>query len=778
MMSVPSCLRGDEELGSGWKSVASWMAEATAGAWQRQTSLNTMHLLDSLSIRTRGPALDVVTRVRQAVLRVELGSRRCNSPLGRLVWSSFLTEVSSSGVRAAQIVRTLRDFAYVAGYHGSIEWSTVVLRYWLLDFYCLFIDTLKYHTLWLGNLVKREVTKRKETVEGIDGYLIDSRFRRFCLQKLAKRNWRSNCLSETLQQGLKRGMPSMKDIEIDVQLLDYQLELSREKPLPHEIDWEIRRTAQELCGELLPDLTKNWLISMSAGYSSSRALMGQRGEVIRELQRLGRCSILGGFERELVGLRSCRWQLDFVYKAPDLDYHLVWRTLRERPVDELLRSRVAVIREPLKIRPITAGPSLVYALGKPYQMAMWSSLQENPVFKLTGQTVTPAALEHLCVLPDSSLDMFISGDYSGATNSMSMLATRAAWQTIWGELDERFVKPMLDAHLIELDKTTFVQKNGQLMGSPLSFPILCIVNAAVGRRSYELYSGKTLRVRDCPMLINGDDFAGRSCPEHYRIWQSLVRQIGWSLSPGKSYFSREFVQINSRTFGVTWGIDRRRSPRSGDYLRGTLDCHRPFPIFQNFFPFVNFGYLELLSKDVKQLDEASEEEIATGWEGRLNFMKLDHKTFDRQFIVAKRNLNRQVAGYLRDREYSDVRLRLDWGPGMGGLFFTDCSHCKIDHPCNEHAVRSACDLPSHMLGGSPDRSNQAYLVCDEFPLEPAERSIEPFRLRDLWKEPSRKEQYIGELGYITPLDPLEFRLSEVFSNEFVFSETELDEFEM
>jgi len=92
------------------------------------------------------------------------------------------------------------------------------------------------------------------------------------------------------------------------------------------------------------------------------------------------------------------------------------------------------------------------------------------------------------------------------------------------------------------------QRNGQLMGSPLSFPILCFINLIVYQMSLEEYLDHEVPLEDLPVLVNGDDILFRTNERHYEIWRGLVAQAGFELSVGKNYVSESFFCINSRGY--------------------------------------------------------------------------------------------------------------------------------------------------------------------------------------------------------------------------------------
>jgi len=117
------------------------------------------------------------------------------------------------------------------------------------------------------------------------------------------------------------------------------------------------------------------------------------------------------------------------------------------------------------------------------------------------------------------------------------------------------------------------QNNGQLMGSLLSFPLLCLVNMT-------LYLAATKFTRPRPnhgekdtysdVIINGDDilYIGvtytkdepdyENC-DNWSRHSSIGERLGLKMSPGKSFRSRTFAQINSCNFYCPIGnLDLKR----------------------------------------------------------------------------------------------------------------------------------------------------------------------------------------------------------------------------
>ena len=95
-------------------------------------------------------------------------------------------------------------------------------------------------------------------------------------------------------------------------------------------------------------------------------------------------------------------------------------------------------------------------------------------------------------------------------------------------------------------------RNGQLMGSPLSFPILCAINYVAYRTALKRYViakggdwSKAIRLT-MPVRVNGDDILVKCNDEFYtEYWKPAITAIGFTLSPGKNYVSDKFVTFNS-----------------------------------------------------------------------------------------------------------------------------------------------------------------------------------------------------------------------------------------
>lgn len=89
------------------------------------------------------------------------------------------------------------------------------------------------------------------------------------------------------------------------------------------------------------------------------------------------------------------------------------------------------------------------------------------------------------------------------------------------------------------------------MGSIMSFPVLCIVNAAICRWAMEVSDGRRLWLNECRLLINGDDCVFPITMKGREAWRRIASMSGMKESVGKCYYSKEFLNVNSTTFYLT-----------------------------------------------------------------------------------------------------------------------------------------------------------------------------------------------------------------------------------
>jgi len=233
---------------------------------------------------------------------------------------------------------------------------------------------------------------------------------------------------------------------------------------------------------------------------------------------------------------------------------------------------VSAVLEPLKCRLITKGDAMPYYYSKFYQKQLWRHLNIFPQFALTGRPVREEDLYDLVRRADTlGLDFpdWVSGDYSAATDKLKIDYTKAAFEASLkksrlGEEEKGFLRAVLYEQELHYPKKyeekggldPVRQETGQLMGSTLSFPILCCVNLVCYWRTLESYLGHRVALRDLPVLVNGDDILFKTNPVFYEAWKKNISEAGFELSLGKNYVHPRFCMINSE--GFLWSNDRVR----------------------------------------------------------------------------------------------------------------------------------------------------------------------------------------------------------------------------
>jgi len=206
--------------------------------------------------------------------------------------------------------------------------------------------------------------------------------------------------------------------------------------------------------------------------------------------------------------------------------------------------RVEPIAEPLKVRTITAGIGDTFCL-KPLQRAMWLALGDFPQYQLThGTNRLNTAIADIYDRSDPH-DVWISGDYTAATDSFAIEGSKALLEGILESIDheptKRWAMKEISPHLLVYPKGSglkpVLQQSGQLMGSLLSFPLLCLLNDCTAS-----FCG----LKPDQYLINGDDILMRANPTVYPKWKEMVHEFGLDLSPGKNYIHKNYGTVNSQ----------------------------------------------------------------------------------------------------------------------------------------------------------------------------------------------------------------------------------------
>lgn len=154
------------------------------------------------------------------------------------------------------------------------------------------------------------------------------------------------------------------------------------------------------------------------------------------------------------------------------------------------------LAEALKVRMITKGPPYIMTILRNTWKVIHGRLQKQRTFRLIGEPLSAGlAARVLGKLRDA--DVLVSGDYAAATDNLASWASETVADTLaeclfLDKLDPllpALLKTSLTGHLFETDEGIKRQTTGQLMGSITSFPVLCLINAAICRWALEIAHG-------------------------------------------------------------------------------------------------------------------------------------------------------------------------------------------------------------------------------------------------------------------------------------------------
>jgi len=281
---------------------------------------------------------------------------------------------------------------------------------------------------------------------------------------------------------------------------------------------------------------------------------------------------LGLVPREgyLLGYMRCTWKVVEI-RVPDIDGEYRFSEIRRAAqTSDVIDCLPVALCEPFKVRVITRGSAVPYHLCRAYQPMIHHRMASVEPFHLTMGPLETIHLERL-LAKASRFDrthggFWVSGDYESATDNLHPDLSEHCMDVICEELsipfeDRIILQKALTGHEIgwvgqDENRYSARQNWGQLMGSPVSFPVLCLVNAAITKCWYERVFGRKFRLSELPMLVNGDDILFW-CPgkDEYAYWKEMVTSAGLKPSLGKNYCSDEYLVINSEISRIKKCID-------------------------------------------------------------------------------------------------------------------------------------------------------------------------------------------------------------------------------
>lgn len=242
-----------------------------------------------------------------------------------------------------------------------------------------------------------------------------------------------------------------------------------------------------------------------------------------------------------------------------------------------LRATIQGIIEPLKVRVISKGECLPYYSMIWLQKALHGTMRKMDCFRLIGRPFSPTDLKDLTVHSKAWYHWF-SVDYSAATDGLSWKFSSRILRVLLAD-DEKLLEealrvlgphrlfyPVRDVTGSVYTEERGIQSNGQLMGSILSFPILCLANLAtylltMNKEHYGLSDEKRLK----GVLVNGDDMVYAAPPHLWERHKEVSADLGLTMSVGKAYSHPIYANINSTSIHLD--LSREGAcPRQIDYL--------------------------------------------------------------------------------------------------------------------------------------------------------------------------------------------------------------------
>jgi hypothetical protein len=334
----------------------------------------------------------------------------------------------------------------------------------------------------------------------------------------------------------------------------------------------------------------------------------------------------------------------------------LWEAARLYALQEVPLVAAVPLAEALKVRVITKGPPLLGFVLKHLQLYLWGVLAKHPCFSLISEPVSERYIQDRMGKRGCGEDeFFVSGDYQASTDNLHRFVSEVIVDEliiqcqIPGDLGQLF-RTALTRHLIERyvvrrgrvisqfaltegqDVGSKMQKSGQLMGSVVSFPVLCIANAALCRLAMEIGSQRRWSLADARLIINGDDCLFRTNRLGYDMWRKIGEFFGLQESVGKTFLSRHYLNVNSTGFLY-------ESPGRTDYVTTKDGRLALSPLYFRRLPVINWGLIVGQKRSQAGLMGVSEVEMGADLGDRFRDL-LTHCLPSVRGAVAKKFLNR------------------------------------------------------------------------------------------------------------------------------------------
>jgi hypothetical protein len=599
------------------------LAEGAAREWLVHTravglfkSYESLVSIESPSVLVKGIALKLTPRFAKLFEQVEI------STLSR----------SKSWQKARQIVSVIWDsidIVYSTKLFSKFDQIVQSLTATFIMYYDLVLNgtwdkEFKYHSnYFFSKRLHVELPAEIDTIHK-SGHFVIGPLYNLIVRWVMKGGDRAFVMLNTILQGMKRGLPHLDVNRVNESAVKHSQKLSAVRETDSWVLDEVTRTAKEIWSNEVtikkPDISMK--ISRNACLERTKAHGGAMGFILDEFER--DCGTgVPERHRYLAYMRyhprvGC-WSV-YTDCQTDLWVQELRRGVSGGDAESVkkfgeARSEVKFILEPLKVRTITKSSLYSNALYPEVQKQLWSGLQKFKQFRLTGETFTQEHVNWVTgggeVFFDGVYDM-CSGDYSAATDNLHMDCSRAA---IAGACKDFVTESLINENMCSqrisyqgafgegfVAPNEIDQKNGQLMGSLFSFPILCCINMATFRIAFEKWFKKQFgiarkfSIHELYVLVNGDDILFPTNCDFQSLWESLIGLVGFEKSVGKNFVSNKFLIVNSKMY------------RFKGYKNGLRDY--------GFIPIINTSFLTGVKKG-QEFMEASD----SSYNDRLHNLK-------------------------------------------------------------------------------------------------------------------------------------------------------------
>jgi len=498
------------------------------------------------------------------------------------------------------LLETMRDFDDRFMEKNTVSSILSFVRPLIGMDHVLAIKRLKYVTsYWFAKMLHDELPEKD--VPTWDGFLFIGSVRRYLRQHMLTVSGRTAKFFYSLLQ-CKRACDTVPESFILAALEKHRKAMAKQSaPLDPALKHRIEQCTDEIVSYWTRFRDRQCEPSQSAAWEAGRCSGGQHRALVNEVELAGfdnHVHEIAGFDTlrqfkdlrrnlnlrpdDLVAMLEVRpglveerrgWLMpsrrDMLFLARDLELEGYRRLVGDVRVlsgghDGQMTAMVATVLEPLKVRCVTKGRAMAYYTVHGVQKWMHDNLRREGVFCLIGQTVNENVIKDFLKKRQPG-ELLISGDYSAATDNLKIEVTKAIFERILLRIyadhsDEtevegliRLCRKVLYEHDISypgkigkqrIDVKDVHQETGQLMGSVLSFPILCLANCICCWLS--LYPD--LSFRELPILVNGDDISFSTTPSGYKKWSADIGEFGFIKSIGKNYCHRRFMMINSELY--------------------------------------------------------------------------------------------------------------------------------------------------------------------------------------------------------------------------------------